>query len=120
MLDKKLLIILFGSRARATAGAISDFDVAVLGDRTLTLEEKSQIKTKLAKKINALEDKIDLVDLWNASPLLQYEVAQTGKLLEGDEFDFLRFKVLAWKQYQDTAKLRRQREQALARQYDAK
>ena len=119
MINKKRLIILFGSQARATAGAISDFDVAVVGNQALTLEEKTEIKTALAKKMNALEDKIDLVDLWDASPLLRYEVAQTGKLLEGDEFDFLRFKVLAWKQYQDTAKLRRQREQALAKQYDA-
>lgn len=114
---KSNLIVTFGSQIRGTAGAASDFDVAVLSDHALGLKEKSKLISKLASKLKILEDKIDLVDLWNASPLLQHQIASSGKLLEGDELDFLRFKVLAWKRYIDTAKLRRAREKSLANQY---
>ena len=114
---KSNLIVTFGSQTRGTAGVASDFDVAVLSNHPLNLKEKSELASKLAAKLKIAEDKIDLVDLWNASPLLQHQIASNGKLLEGDEFDFLRFKVLAWKRYMDTAKLRRAREKSLANQY---
>lgn len=114
---KSNLIVTFGSQARGTAGVVSDFDVAVLFNHALSLKEKSELASKLAVKLKITEDKVDLVDLWNASPLLQHQIASNGKLLEGDELDFLRFKVLAWKRYMDTAKLRRAREKSLANQY---
>jgi len=117
-MEKPHLIILFGSRARETASKQSDADIAVLADHSLSLEEKSNTAFELAQKLKISEDCIDLVDLWNAPPLLQKQVADEGKLLEGDEFDFLRFRVLAWKRYQDTAKFRRARERALANAYD--
>lgn len=115
----KRLEILFGSQASKTASGQSDTDVAVLFDRPLTLEEKLNLRSNLSEKLGVSEEKIDLVDLWVASPLLQYQVAQNGKLVEGKEFDFVRFKVLAWKRYQDTAKLRRIREKVLNKEYNA-
>ena len=63
------------------------------------------------------EDRIDLVDIWSAPPLLQHHIAMTGKLLKGNKDDFLGFRVLAWKRYLDTAKLRRAREKKLERLY---
>ena len=114
---KSDLIVTFGSQTRGTAGATSDFDVAILSNHTMSLKEKLKLASKLAAKLKITEDKIDLVDLWNAPPLLQQQIASNGKLLEGDELDFLRFRVLAWKRYQDTAKLRRAREKSLANQY---
>ena len=109
------LVILFGSQARGTAGDQSDADVAILADRPLEMEEKAGVAERFAKHLNVSEDKIDVVDLWMASPLLQHQIACTGKLLEGGEFDFVRFKVLAWKRYQDTAKFRRIREEVLSK-----
>lgn len=117
MKTKKDLIILFGSQARGSAGQTSDVDVAILSDHSLRLEEKIETKSKIAEKMKISEDSIDLVDLWDAPPLLQHQIATEGKLLEGEEFDFLRFKILAWKRYQDTAKLRRLREESLSRRY---
>ena len=114
---KKKLVILFGSQAKGKTGRMSDFDVAVLADRPLGLEEKGKMAEKFALKFDAAEDKVDVVDLWNASPLLQHEVATHGKLLEGNEYDFLRFRVLAWKRYLDTAKFRRAREKLLDKIY---
>lgn len=107
------LIILFGSQAREKAGLNSDTDVAVLADHSLSLEEKSALGDLWAEKLGVSEDSIDLIDLWSAPPLLEYQIAQHGKLLEGKQEDFIRFKVLAWKRYVDTAKLRKVREESL-------
>ena len=110
---KKPLIIAFGSQVSGQTRAGSDFDVAVLSEKPLTLAQRSRLSLMLSKKLKINEDKIDLVDLKAASPMLQYEISRKGKLILGSEFDFIRFKVRAWKLYQDTAKFRRLREQML-------
>lgn len=116
--ETSLLIILFGSTATGKAGRISDVDIAASAkNRPLTLKEKNDIAEAVSNKLNVSEERIDLVDLTNASPLLQYQVATTGKLLQGNPFDFLRFKVLAWKRYLDTAKFRRLKEKSLEKIY---
>ncbi len=107
------LIILFGSQATGTAGKTSDTDIAVLGDRPLTLDERSKLEEKYAAHFSISEEMIDLVDLSIAPPILRYQVVQSGKLLYGTEEDFIRFKVLAWKQYLNTEKFRRYRQQSL-------
>lgn len=107
------LIILFGSRAKGQVGKMSDVDIAVLGDSPLNLSENVELSQRIAKKLKVSEDLIDVVDLSTASPLLQFEVTKYGKLIEGSESDFVRFKILAWKRYQDTSKFRRMRENYL-------
>ena len=107
------LVILFGSQARGTAGKQSDTDVAVLVDHPLALEEKNKLGERVAKKLGIPDEKLDVVDLWDASPLLAHHVGEIGTLLEGERFDFIRFRIRAWKQYLDTAKFRRAREQTL-------
>ena len=104
---KDVLIIAFGSQISGKMRADSDFDVAVLAPKPLTLTDRTKLCGYLAKKFNLNEDKIDLTDLRTASPLLLYEVAKNGKLMQGNNFNFIRFKVRAWKIYQDTAKFRR-------------
>ena len=69
------LIILFGSSATGTAGSHSDTDVAVLADHVLSLRELGEISHDIAEELHVSEDKIDMVDLYRASPLLQYEIA---------------------------------------------
>lgn len=107
------LLILFGSRAKGTARANSDWDVAVVADHPLSLKEYGLYAEEAARLLQINEDAVDLADMWGASPLLQQFVAKEGKLLAGDPFLFIRFKVLAWKRYVDTAKLRRLRSEAL-------
>lgn len=109
-LPRLKLAIRFGSTVEGRARSDSDVDIAVLAERELTLAEQSEVVAALAQRFQFPEDRIDLVDLQNASPLLQHEVAEKGELLEGDPDDFLHFRVLAWKLYQDTARLRRARE----------
>lgn len=109
------LIILFGSRAAGTAGARSDTDIAVLADCPLSMDQYREISEQMAAQLGVNEDTIDIVELRGAPPLLQREVAENGKLLWGDPRDFVRFRVLAWKRYVDTAKFRRARERFLDR-----
>ena len=111
---EKSLIISFGSQIKDRATSRSDFDFAALDKRTpLSISRRTKICGQLSKKYGINEDKIDLVDLNSASPLLKYEVAKTGRLVEGRQFDFTRFKVRAWKEYLDTAKFRRLREKSM-------
>lgn len=114
---KKPLIIAFGSQTRGTATAMSDSDFAVFAGKPLSLAERSAISEFLSKRFNLNEDKIDLIDLSSVSPLLKFEVAKKGKLVEGETFDFTRFKVRAFKEYQDTAKFRRLRERRMMKNY---
>ena len=116
MKDVKLAI-LFGSQISEKASANSDTDIAVLSDHHLSLEEKIELKERLSSELNISEEKMDLVDLWSAPPLLQYQVAQNGRLIKGEAADFIRFKILAWKRYQNTAKFRRIREKVLNKIY---
>lgn len=114
-MKQKPLIILFGSQARKSAGARSDTDVAVLAERPLSLAERSRLSESIARRLHVNEDLLDLVDLSSASPLLKFQVAREGKLVLGEPYDFIRFKVRAVKEYQDTAKFRRMRERVLAK-----
>lgn len=111
------LIILFGSKARDRAGKISDTDIAALAGHRLTSKEKIKLIEWAAKELNVFEDKVDVVDISKAPPLLQRSIAENGKLLYGGRDDFIRFKVLAWKRYQNTAKFRRIREKVLEQRY---
>lgn len=107
------LVIMFGSHARGTAGRGSDTDVAVLADHALNTQEKAMIEERLARKLGVSEEELDIVDLFDAPPLLAHQIGETGKLLEGERTDFVRFRVLAWKRYLGTAKFRRAREASL-------
>lgn len=109
--------ILFGSRAKGTARADSDADIAILAKESLSLDDKIALGEEMAKRLGVSEDKIDLVDLRHASPLLQHQVGEEGRILSGDPQKFARFRVLAWKRYLDTAKFRRAGELALKKQY---
>lgn len=109
---KDSLIIAFGSQVSGKTRSSSDYDVAILkpGPKPMSLSERSRFSLRIAKKLGINEDTLDLVDLRTAPPLLQYEIAKKGKLLSGTLFDFTRFKVNAWKTYEDTARFRRLRE----------
>jgi urease accessory protein UreH len=58
-------------------------------------------------------DRIDLVDLNKASPLLMLEIATKGRVLYEEKDGFLRFKLKASARYADTRKLRRLRQDYL-------
>jgi hypothetical protein len=58
-------------------------------------------------------DRIDLVNVGKASPLLMYELAIHGRILYEENDSFLRFKLKASARYADTGHLRRLRQSYL-------
>jgi predicted nucleotidyltransferase len=114
--EKVKLMVFFGSQVRGHARPDSDFDVLYVASAPLTAKEwadAAQVAGKLLDIQGANEDTIDLVDANEASPLLQFEAARSGRIIYGSRRDFINFILLAWKRYQHTAKFRRFRERAL-------
>lgn len=92
-------IVLFGSQTTKTFNKESDFDIAVFMDKFNDLDTYNDVLFGLAKILKIPEEKIDLTDLKNANPLLRYEITSRGKLLFGDEMEYLNFQALAFKDY---------------------
>ena len=103
------VVVLFGSTAKGRARPRSDVDIAVRGDGPADLDALYLI---LAPRVGT--DRLDLVDLRRAGPLLAFEVARHGRLLfERAPGAFRSFQALASRRYCDTAKLRRAQERAI-------
>lgn len=96
------LVILFGSHASGKLHRQSDIDLAFLYDRDVDIVSLTNRVIRLLHL-----DKIDVVDLRRASPLMKFSVAKTGLVLyESEPGIFNNFYSLAFKVYVDTKKLR--------------
>ncbi|HAM52789.1 MAG TPA: hypothetical protein DCP92_19615 [Nitrospiraceae bacterium] len=108
--DQELkLIILFGSTASGTMHKKSDIDLALLFDGPVD-------SLILTNKINRIlrTDKVDVVDLRRASPLLRFCAARQGKAIyERAPGLFSEFCSLSFRMYVDTKKLRDAQAQAI-------
>ena len=103
------LLVLFGSALRGRATAASDVDLAVRCDGPADLDALF-----LAIALRLRTDRIDLIDLGRAGPLLAFEVARRGSLLfERDPGAFRQFQSLAARRYGDTEKLRHAQRRAI-------
>ncbi len=79
------LLYLFGSAARGDMHAMSDTDIAYLGQRPLSLRERATLVRDLRVHIPSPERAVDLVDLATAPPLLGYHILKEGRKLYGHE-----------------------------------
>src|SRR5512139_2557306 len=103
------LILLFGSALTGAVHKKSDIDLAFLFDRPVDI---LSITNSVIRLLHT--DKVDVIDLKHASPLLKYSVAEKGRLLyEKSPGMFFEFYSLAFKEYVDTRKLREAREIAI-------
>ncbi len=78
------LLILFGSRARGEHRPDSDWDFAVLYEERSDQKDISsllKIYTLLEQALEIPDDKIDVIDLKECSPILAHYVARDGQLL---------------------------------------
>jgi predicted nucleotidyltransferase len=99
------LAVLFGSTAAGRARVSSDVDIGVLYDG-----DPEALRQEAVRLLGT--DRIDLVDLRRASPLLAMAVAKTGRVLhEGETAAFASFASL--RRFNDTAKLRQARERGI-------
>jgi uncharacterized protein len=103
------LVVLFGSTVKGQRRPRSDVDLAV---RCTGAADLDALYLALAPRLGT--DRLDLVDLRRASPLLMMEVARSGRLLyERRRGSFRQFQSLASRRYCDTAKLRRAQRRAI-------
>lgn len=102
--DLKLLL-LFGSRLKNKKflHPESDMDIAYVGQGELTGEEIINFNCDLIDIFK--HDKIDVVDLKKAPPLLFFEISKNSLLLFGKEMDYLEFKAMAFKRFIDAQSL---------------
>ena len=102
--QKLTLAVLHGSQATGHARPNSDWDVAILADHLLTVEERAEVGRAMARKLGVPEESLDVSDLRSDSPLLRYRVAIHGRLIAGDQQDFTAFQIRAWKDYLNNTK----------------
>lgn len=92
-------IVLFGSRAKGVSGKDSDFDIAVYMDGFSDMDSYNAALFGLGEILDIPAEKIDLTNFKNANPLLRYEITREGKLLFGNELNYLEFKAFAFRDY---------------------
>jgi predicted nucleotidyltransferase len=108
------LLLSFGSYGTERFTPESDIDLAYQAKQNLSPNEELQLLKDLIFLYR--RDRIDLVDLSKASPLLMFEVATNGKVLYEENDSFLHFKLKASARYADTGHLRRMRREYLNRE----
>jgi hypothetical protein len=74
------LAYLYGSAAKGKAGKLSDVDIAVLFDDSLSKKERFKLQLELIGDIAALlkTDKVDLVDINEAPLSLKFEIIKAN------------------------------------------
>ena len=103
---KARLLVLFGSRAggRLVPREESDVDVAIAFQRGVRPPPRHVVHDALSELFDA---PLDLAFLAGADPLFRWEIMERGVLLWGDEDDFLEFRAFAYRDFVDSADLRR-------------
>lgn len=103
-----LLAYLFGSLGKDGVG--QDVDLAILTKDTPAFRLREAITECLGT------ERVDLVDLQSASPVLRFEIIRTGRpLYVSNEEMQVRFELETLHLYRDTAHLRRQHREYLKR-----
>jgi len=88
------LAYLFGSVAKGKEGKLSDVDIAVFLDESLSKKERFNLQLKLMSEISSIlkTDKVDLVIMNDAPLSLNYEIIKANYPLlvkdEGKKVDF--------------------------------
>lgn len=107
--DGVVAATLIGSRARGTAGPLSDVDIGVWHEPGLEPAALLQLRFSLARAgADALgTDEIDIVPLNSATPLLRHRAIRDGKrLIERDPKARVQLEAKALIEYLDTAPIR--------------
>lgn len=100
-------VILFGSHATGVpaSGPDSDIDLAV----SFFAGRDRQTIWDIHRSFGSVFDgeSLDIVFLSEADPLFRWEILSGGILLHGDELDFLELRAFAFRDFVDSADLRR-------------
>ena len=96
---------LFGSQARKDAGNLSDIDIAIYLDYDVdSFYYRLRFMETIVKAFK--NEKVDIVVLNKATPLLCHQVVKNGVVVKDDRRRRLNFEIQALKKYLDTEYLR--------------
>ena len=106
------LLVLFGSSVTGKTHKESDVDIAYLSAKNLDLREEAGMTLDLAPILKS--QRIDLVNIHRAPPLLLYAISSHGQVLyQSDPFKFFELRAYAFKQYVEAKPLFELKEQRL-------
>lgn len=110
-------LMLFGSRAQdMPLHQESDFDIAYIAKKPLDLMDEARLITDLMQYFKS--EKIDLLNLKNASPLLRYNVFKNYKTIyKKENFSLAPLEAYAFKQHIELRPLYQIRSEYLRRKY---
>ena len=114
--DEVRVVYLFGSQARGTVANSSDIDIGVLLNEDFVKESVYGYRADLTAELISLlrTDKVDLVVLNHAPPLLSHRVLRDGIVLHcKDESERIAFEVKMLNRFLDTAPLRERQNEYL-------
>lgn len=102
-IDSVILAYLFGSTVRGDTNELSDVDIAVMLDESLSKKDKFDEELYLISELTCVlnSDKIDLVVLNDAPLLLKYNVIKNGHVLKFDETERIVFETGVMSRYLD-------------------
>jgi len=109
------LLLLFGSQITGKTHKESDFDIAYLGKKILTIEDEGRLILDLMPALNVTDERlINLVNIKKASPLLFYAMTSKCKVLFAeDSLIFPTLRAYAFKKYIETGSLFKLKEMRL-------
>lgn len=98
-----VLAYLFGSTVRGEANCLSDIDIAVLFDTTLTKKEAFDLQLKLIVDLgdHLKTNNVDLVMLNDSPLLLTFNIIRDGITLKSDERGRVHFETRIMSRYYD-------------------
>jgi uncharacterized protein len=101
--DRVVVAYLFGSTVRGESNCLSDIDIAVLFDNTLTKKEAFDLHMKLIVDLgNFLKTKnVDLAVLNESPLLLAFNIIRDGIIVKADEKKRVHFETLTMSRYYD-------------------
>jgi uncharacterized protein len=97
------LVLLFGSQATGKIHNESDFDIAYFPEKNLSFDEEIDINFQFTLIFPQKDCRVDTVDIKHANPLLIFRISKENILLYGSREDFMKFKLRAFKMYNDYA-----------------
>lgn len=114
---------LFGSRARGTAGPLSDTDIAVVFERGLSVNDRFERRLSVARELETVirDGEVDVVDLESVtSPVLKFIATREGELLMcNDDERRVMLESKIFHEHEDTAYLRRVQQEIMRKHLQA-
>jgi len=96
-LPEVLAVYVFGTTGSAFERAESDVDLAILSDKKLATVERFGLQEKIAQ---LLRRDVDLIDLYQASTVLRFQIVSTGQLIFcADKYTCQLFEMVVYSSY---------------------